>query len=427
MRAGVRAVTKTGAPEPHPFDEAKQRVRQEIAPLGLEEVDLDVAYDRVLAEPVRATHRLPPFTNSAVDGWAVRAADIAAASPGNPVRLAIVAHSVAGRAAGVRVGPGEAVRIMTGGPMPDGADALVMQEHAEWDERHVHIREAARPGHHVRPAGEEAEVGDEVLAPGRPLTPAAVGMLASLGVPRVRVHMRPRVDVLATGDELLEAHDALAPGKIRSSNDRTLVGQVRAAGAIARRMALAADDLDVLVERIEAARAADVLVTSGGVSVGDRDFLDAALTRLGFRRIFWRVASSPGKPLLFGRLGGTLVFGLPGNPVSSMVAFENFVRPALRMLQGDVQPERPRTIARAAAAISGPRNRRHFARVRLAHDGSDWIAREVGPKGSGNLRSMADANALAIVPEGLDRVEAGERVEVMLLGMPDFGKAPRGG
>jgi molybdopterin molybdotransferase len=405
-----------------PFDEAKRRVNAEIAPLEAEDVDLDEAYGRVLVHPITAPHPLPPFTNSAVDGWAVRAQDVEGATDAAPVSLDVVGEVAAGGTAGIALSPGQAMRIMTGAPLPDGADALVMQEHTEWTERRVRIRRPAKPGRHVRRAGEEASQGDEVLPAGRALRAAGVGMLASLGVARVRVHRRPNVVVLATGDELLEAHEPLSPGKIRSSNDRTLVGQARAAGAVARRLTPVRDDRERLVERIDTARGADVLITSGGVSIGDRDLLAIALECLGFRTIFWRVASSPGKPLLFGRLGSMLVFGLPGNPVSSMVAFENFVRPALRTLEGDRSPERPRVAARLAAAISGPHDRRHFARVRLAHDGSEWIAREVGPPGSGNLRSMVEANALAVLPEGHGRAEAGDRIEVMVLEEPDLAR-----
>jgi molybdopterin molybdotransferase len=264
--------------------------------------------------------------------------------------------------------------------------------------------------------GEDVLAGDVVLRPGRSLAPADVGLLAALGIARVVVRRRPHVALLVSGDELLEPTDPPQPGKIRSSNDWTLAGQIRAAGGLLQRLGIARDDLADLAPRLERARGADVLVTSGGVSVGDRDLLREALARAGFREILWRVASSPGKPLLFGKLGGSLVFGLPGNPVSSMVAFENFVRPSLRLLQGDATPDRPRICARVVGALSGAKDRRHFARVRVAYGEDGYSAREVGPAGSGNLRSMVEANGLAIVHEGRKKVEAGEIVEVMLLG-----------
>jgi molybdopterin molybdotransferase len=414
----VTGPSRLVADEPLPFDEAERLVRGEVAALPCEDVPLDEAYGRVLGAPVRASHPLPPFANSAVDGWAVRSGDVASASDAAPVRLDVVGEATAGHAAGSRVGPGQAVRIMTGAPMPEGADALVMLEHSEWTARHVAVRRAAPPRRHVREAGEDVAAGTEVLPCGRELTPADVGLLAALGVPRARVHRRPAVAVLASGDELLEAHEPLAPGRIRSSNDRTLVGQARAAGALAARLDLVRDSIEDLVRRLEEARGADVLVTSGGVSVGDRDLLGAALQRAGFRKIFWRVRSSPGKPLLFGRLGDALVFGLPGNPVSAMVAFENFVRPSLRRLQGDPRPDRRRVVARAHAALEGPEDRRHFARVRLAWGPSGYVVREVGPAGSGNLSSMVAANGLAILPEGTRRIDAGQPVEVIVLAEP---------
>jgi molybdopterin molybdotransferase len=248
---------------------------------------------------------------------------------------------------------------------------------------------------------------------------AEVGVLASVGKARVRVHRRPVVAVLATGDELLGVDEKLVRGKIRSTNDYSLAGQVREAGCEALLLGIARDDAADLAARIGRAQGADVLLTSGGVSVGDHDEVQEVLVREGFRKIFWRVASSPGKPLLFGTLGAAHVFGLPGNPVSSMVAFENFVRPFLRMLQGDRSPDRPKVSARAADEIKGPDSRRHFARVRVSYGSAGYVAREVRPHGSGNLRSMVNANGLAVVPEGSARIPEGGSVEVILLRNPD--------
>ncbi len=415
----MSAPRRLSADAPLAFDEAVARVRAELAPLPAEDIALDDAYGRVLAAPIRAAHPLPPFANSAVDGFAVRAADLAGAAPDRPVTLVVVGDSTAGHPAAVPVRSGEAVRIMTGAPMPDGADALVMLEWTEWTDRDVRVFGAPPPGRNVRAAGEDVAAGAEVLPEGRALAPADVGLLAALGNARVRVRRRPVVALLVTGDELLRPDEALAPGRIRSANDWTLRGAIRDAGADERWLGLGRDTLGDLGARIARAAGADVLVASGGVSVGDRDLLGAALADAGFAKIFWRVRSSPGKPLLFGRLGRTLVFGLPGNPVSAFVAFENFVRPALRRLQGDAHPERPRLPARAESVIEGPRDRRHFARARVAVDAAGARVREVGPKGSGNLSSLVHANALAVVPEGRDRVEAGEVVETILLGPPD--------
>ncbi len=415
----MSAAARLAADEPLPFDEAVARVRAEIAPLPDEEVPLEEAYGRVLAAPVRAAHALPPFANSAVDGFAVRAEDVAGAGPDHPVTLAVAGEATAGHPASTPVRPGRAVRIMTGAPLPDGADALVMLEWTEWTDREVRVFRAPHAGRHIRRPGEDVAAGAEVLPAGRALAPPDVGLLAALGHARVRVRRRPRVALLVTGDELLRPEEPLAPGRIRSANDWTLRGALRDAGAREQWLGLGRDTLDDLASRIARGAEADVLLVSGGVSVGDRDLLGAALAGVGFTKIFWRVLSSPGKPLLFGRLGATLVFGLPGNPVSALVAFENFVRPSLRRLEGDANPERPRLPARAGAAIEGPKDRRHFARVRLVVDAGGARVREVGPTGSGNLSSLVRANALAVVPEGRARVEEGELVETMLLGAPD--------
>ncbi|MGQ0721461.1 MAG: molybdopterin molybdotransferase MoeA [Candidatus Eiseniibacteriota bacterium] len=407
------------ADTPLPFDEAAKLVRGEVVALPAEEVELALAQGRVLAADVVAPHPVPPFENSTVDGYAVRAADVTGASTEHPVELEVLGDSVAGGPPAAALRPGAAVRIMTGAPIPPGADAVVMLEWTQFARDRVRVERPVEPGRAVRRIGEDVAAGAVVLERGTRLGPAAVGMLASLGRERVSVHRRPVVGVLATGDELLAVGDELRPGKIRSSNDWTLRGLVRDAGAEVRDLGLARDDRADLAARLAATAGLDVLITSGGVSVGDRDEVQAVLLDLGFERVFWRVASSPGKPLLFGRLHGALVFGLPGNPVSSMVAFENFVRPALRALEGDRRPGRPRVRARLDGDLRGPEDRRHFARVRLRWSDGGFRIREVGPHGSGNLRSMVEANALAVLPEGCGRASAGEELEVIVLADPD--------
>jgi molybdopterin molybdotransferase len=407
------------ADAPIPFDEAAARVRAESRPLPAETIALENAAGRVLAAGVTAPHPVPPFESSTVDGYAVRAEDVAGASADAPVELAAAGEVMAGDAGGASLAPGTARRIMTGAPVPAGADAVVMLEWTEVLTGRVRVERGVEPGRFIRRVGEDVRQGDAVLAAGTRIGAAELGVLASLGCTSFPVHRRPRVAVLATGDELLEAHEPLAPGRIRSSNSWTLAAQAREAGADVRDLGIARDDPGELARRLEAAGDCDVILTSGGVSVGDRDHVQAVLAELGFRRIFWRVTASPGKPLLFGRLGGALVFGVPGNPVSSMVSFENFVRPLLRRLQGDARPERPRVRATLADPIRGPKDRRHFARVRLSWGRDGFIAEEVRPHGSGNLRSMANANALAVLPEGVEARERGETVEVMMLGEPD--------
>lgn len=402
-----------------PFDEAVRIVRGAVEPLGIRKVGLPVASGRVLAESVVAPHPVPPFDNSMVDGFALRAADTAGAASGSPVELEVVGEVAAGDPGDVTFPPGSAVRIMTGAPVPAAADGIVMLEWTETEGSRVRIFRETSPGRFIRRAGEDTRAGDVVLGPGRTLGAAEIGVLASIGRGTVRVRRRPRVALLVTGDELLGVDDDLVPGKIRSTNNWTIAGQVREAGGELHDLGIGKDDPADLARRIGRASEADVLVTSGGVSVGDHDEVQDVLIASGMERLLWRVAASPGKPLLFGRLGRTLVFGLPGNPVSSMVCFENFVRPVLRLLQGDSRPDRPRVRATVLEAIRGPESRRHFARVRVAVDAEGFTVREVGPRGSGNLSSMARANGLAIVPEGRAVAEKGERVTVVLLGAPD--------
>jgi molybdopterin molybdotransferase len=308
---------------------------------------------------------------------------------------------------------------MTGAPIPPGADAVVMLEWTEWTESLVRVTRSVEPGRFIRRTGEDTAPGQVVLEAGRELGGADLGVLASLGVTVLRVRRRPLVAILVTGDELVAAHEPLSPGKIRSSNNHSLAAQVREAGGVVLSLGMGRDDVRELAGRIARARSADVLLTSGGVSVGDKDEVQRVLDSLGFQKILWRVAASPGKPLLFGKLSRTLVFGLPGNPVSSMISFENFVRPVLRLLQGDPRPDRPRVRALAAEDISGPGARRHFARVRLSYGPSGYVVHDVQPHGSGNLRSMVNANALGIVPEGRGKVLRGETIEVIVLGRPD--------
>jgi molybdopterin molybdotransferase len=411
--------TRLVADAPISFDEADARVRGEAHALPAETVALADAHGRVLAADIAAPHPVPHFENSTVDGYAVRAADVAGASPDRPVELSVAGEVMAGDAGRATLAPGTALRIMTGAPVPPGADAVVMLEWTEFTPGRVRVEREVEPGRFVRRVGEDIREGDMVLAAGTRIGAAELGVLASLGRTSFPAHRRPRVAVLATGDELLEAHEPLAPGRIRSSNSWTLAAQAREAGAEVRDLGIARDDPADLARRLREGAGADVILTSGGVSVGDRDHVQSVLGGLGFHRIFWRVDASPGKPLLFGKLGSSLVFGVPGNPVSSMVSFENFVRPLLRRLEGDARPGRPRVRAVLSDPVRGPRDRRHFARVRLAWGRDGFIAAEVRPHGSGNLRSMAGANALAVLPEGIDRLERGETAEVMMLGEPD--------
>jgi len=369
--------------------------------------------------PLDAEEPVPPFDNTAMDGFAVQAADTA--DP--PVELKIVGTLAAGAdPSGVHVDGGEAVRIMTGAPMPTGADAVVMVERTRTEGDVVVIEQRAAAGDHVRLTGDDLKPGDVVVDGGTVLSPVHLGVLASLGYQRVPVFPRPRVGVLSTGDELVEGADALRPGQIRDSNRPTLLALVRQSGFTPVDLGLVRDDDTAIAAIIERGLATcDALVTSGGVSVGDFDYVKAVLDRLGSMRS-WQVAIKPAKPLAFGTVQGKPVFGLPGNPVSSMVSFELFARPALRQMGGHRRLFRPEVEASVEEAIRRrPDGKLHLVRV-IAGVGEDgrWRVRPVGGQGSHQLAAAADANALALVPDG-DGAAAGSTVNALLLSGDDPG------
>jgi molybdenum cofactor synthesis domain-containing protein len=384
------------------------------------EVALADARGLVLADDVVATEPVPPFANTAMDGYAVRAADTAGASEASPVRLHVVDELPAGRAPSRAVGPGEAIRIMTGAPVPDGADAIVMVERTRRDDDHVLVDVTVDSGQHVRRAGGDIEPGAVVFTRGTALSAAHIGVLASLGVERAPVWRRARVGVLSTGDELVE-RGALRPGQIRDSNRPMLLALLADAGCEPVDLGLARDDEELIVERIaHGADTCDALLTSGGVSVGDYDFVKAGLERLAKERagsgfVWWQIAIKPAKPFAFGTLGDTPVFGLPGNPVSSHVSFELFARPALRSMMGHAEPHRPVVTARAASAMRRRRDGKlYLDRVRVWWDGDGYACERSGEQASNVLSAMANANGLALLPDG-DGVDAGESIRVMLL------------
>lgn len=401
-----------------PLDAYRRAVLEQIRPLEPIELGLADAQGCVLAQDAVAASDLPPFANSAMDGYALRAAD---AWPG--ARLELIGEVAAGAAPRVPVGPGQAVRIMTGAPMPPDADAVVPVELADEHGGVVVLRAGAEPGANVRAAGEDVRHGELVLRSGRVLAPADIGMLAALGYPRVLVRPQPRVVVISTGDELVEPDQPIGLGQIRDANSYTLTAMAREAGASVFRHAIVPDDDAALTEAFEGALAhSDLLVTSGGVSAGRYDLVKVVLQRLGDVR-FNRVAMRPGMPQAFGLLPrvpdrAIPVFGLPGNPVSAFVSFEVFVRPAIRRLQGRTDISRPRVQASLEAALQSPRDKVEFVRVTLRrHDGA-WHARPTGEQGSGILRSAVDADGLAEIPADRTSMAAGERVTVHLLGRP---------
>jgi molybdopterin molybdotransferase len=399
-----------------PLDEARAYVLSGCRPGPTADVPLRDAVGLVLAEHVAATEDIPPFPNTAVDGFAVRAADTS--SP--PVTLRVVGTLAAGSAPERAVGPGEAIRIMTGAPVPPGADAIVMVEVTELaaDATTVTIRDGVQPGAAIRGAGDDIRAGQAVFAPGTELGAGHLGVLSSLGQLTAAVHRRPRVGVLSTGDELVEGPAALAPGQIRDSNRVALLALLSAVGCTGVDLGLVRDteaDITAAIER--GVEECDALVTSGGVSMGAFDYVKVVLDRIGDMR-WMQVAIRPAKPLAFGTVGDVPVFGLPGNPVSSMVSFELFARPALRKMMGFPEDRLLRPTVPAIA--DEPMRRRvdgkvHFDRV-IATIGADgrYHVRSAGGQGSHHLLAMAHSGALAVVPDG-EGVDAGGEVDLLLL------------
>jgi molybdopterin molybdotransferase len=391
-------------------EDAQAQVLARARPLETELLDVRSALGRVLAEPVVSRRTIPPWPNSSMDGYAVRAADTEAA----PAVLRVTARIAAGMVPDRPIGPGEAARIFTGAPLPEGADAVVPQEEVEADGDGIRVRRPVERGAWVRPRGEDVQAGERVLEPGRRLGAAEIGLLATLGHSPVRVHRRPRVAVLSTGNELADLGTEPGPGQIPNTNSYSLAAQVLEAGAEPLNLGVAGDDVDALESRLRWGLTADVLLTSAGVSVGELDLVREALARIGATLHLWQVAMRPGKPITFGTLGDRLVFGLPGNPVSAMVTFELFVRPALRKMSGLAQLFRPRILARAGETIANPGSRRGYLRVRLEADPGGYTARLTGDQGSAILRSMVLADGLAVVPPQTV-IQKNETVEVILL------------
>jgi len=419
-RAGGAAGDRTGPTRALVgVEEAGADVLSACRPLPAVPVPLADALGLVTAVPLDAPDPVPPFANTAMDGYAVRAAD----TVGAPVRLRVVGTLAAGAGAGVAVGSGEAVRIMTGAPMPPGADAVVMVERTETveDGAVVVIGDEARPGDHVRTAGEDLRAGQQVFPAGTVLQPGHLGVVASTGRTEVTVFRRARVGVLSTGDELVDGGLPLRPGQIRDSNRPTLLALVRQAGCEPVDLGSCGDTEGAIRGALESAvTGCDAVITSGGVSVGDFDYVKTVLDELSGGSMRWmQVAVKPAKPLAFGVLGGSggvPVFGLPGNPVSSMVSFELFARPALLAMMGHSSLHRPRVRAVADEAMPRrPDGKLHLVRVTASYGADDrHHVRPSGGQGSHQLLAMALANALALLPDGTG-VEQGGNVDVMLL------------
>lgn len=396
--------------------EARDAILAQVEPLGTERVSLLDAVGRVSAESVLASRQQPPWDNSAMDGYAVRAEDLLGAHGEAPVRLRVLEDLMAGRVPTQTVGAGQASRIMTGAPLPPGANAIIKVELTRSLQRdEVEILAPVPEGNDIRRAGEDQRVGDLLLSAGTLLRPAEIAVLASAPRAFVRVYRRPVVAILATGDELAEPDEVPHPGQIINTNSYGLAAMVQALGGIARVLPVAHDGVEALQATFRQARGADVILSSGGVSVGEHDFVKEALEGLGMQLGFWKVKMTPGKPLAFGRWGETPVFGLPGNPVSSLVSFELFVRPALLRMAGHTRIYRRLLRATMEDSVGKRAGMPHFLRVTLREEQGRWFASSTGAQGSGVLRSMSRAHGLAVAEESWQRVERGTELWVMPL------------
>ncbi len=395
-------------------EEARQQMLNTIPVLPTEKREILNCAGYVLAEALHAEENIPPFDNSAMDGFAVRAADVQNASETKPAVLTVVETIAAGYAPTKQVAPGQTSRIMTGAMMPEGADAVVMQEVTQRDGDEVKIFEGVDKTGNVRFTGESVAEGQQVMGKGKYLRPPEVSMLASLNCPEVTVYRKPTVAIVSTGDELTPLGEPLEPGKIRDSNRYGLYAQVEEAGGIPIDMGIAPDD-EAETERIfrAALAKADALITSGGVSVGEHDVVKSVLARLG-KINFWRVAMKPGKPQAYGISDGKPIFGLPGNPVSSLVVFELFVRPALLKMAGHTELLRPTFKATLAEPVTNRDGRVNYMRAILKASNGHYTAETTGPQGSGILHSLVLANGLITIPAGVT-LGAGETVDAQFL------------
>ena len=398
-----------------PVNEARQIILDGINPLPLEKVNILEALGRVIGEDVAAPRNLPPKNNSAMDGYAVRAEDTKAATTQNPIVLTVTEDIPAGTIPKQPLGAGQAARIMTGAPLPGGADAVVRMENTRKDGGKVQILAAAVSGLDIRVAGEDVAAGETVVGRGTVIRPAEVGMLAALGRSFVYVHQRPTVAILATGDELVDIDEPPSDWKIISSNSYATAAQVLESSAAILQLGIVKDCREDLISKFREASRADLIISSGGVSVGDYDLVKDIMKEVGNTMQFWQVAMRPGKPLAYGAIQGVPVFGLPGNPVSSMVSFEQFVRPSLLKMMGHKNIFRRQIRAILEDDLEKMAELRYFIRGWVRREAGRYYVRSTGEQGSGILKSMVRANALIVLPEAETSIARGTEVQVQLL------------
>jgi len=396
-------------------DEAREIILSKIEPKGVEKVSLDDALGRILAEDIIAQRNNPPMDNSAMDGYAVITADILSATPENPVKLEVVEHVPAGSVASVTLKNNQAIRIMTGAPIPPGADAVLMQEDTDKNGNGILAKDKTEVGENIRLAGEDVKIGDVVIKKGVAITPSHIGMMAVVGRSNIYVSQRPTVAILSTGDEIIELDGNPTGPCIYNSNGYMLAAQIRSAGGIPCYLGVAKDDEKDLMEKFDWALKCDIVVSSGGVSVGDYDLVKATLDKLGNEMAFWKVAMKPGKPLAFGKIGERPIFGLPGNPVSSFVSFEQFARPAIKKMMG-ANEVLPRTVqAKLTRTVHKKTGRLHFMSAVVSWDSGEYTVAPAEEQGSGVLKSTVNANGLLVFPLEKDELKSGDMVTVQLL------------
>jgi molybdopterin molybdotransferase len=396
-------------------EDALNIILKETFPLGAEKVAVLESLGRVLGESVYGGRIIPPRDNSSMDGYAVREVDTQEASPSNPIILDVIEDIPAGSIPKRAIGIGQAARIMTGAPIPEGADAVVKVEDTRQTGQRVELTVAAKKAENIRFAGEDVREGEEVIPAGTVVRPAEVGMMAALGKSFVSVYQRPVVAVIATGDELADIDDPVSSWKIVNSNAYSLTAQILQCGAVPLLMGIARDNREDLLAKFRPALRADVILSSGGVSVGDYDMVKDIMTEVGTDIEFWRVAMKPGKPLVYGRISGKPIFGLPGNPVSTMVSFEQFVRPVLLKMMGHRFLFRRTVQAVLKEGLDKQPELTYFVRVHVERKDGGYVAVLTGEQSSGILKSMVRANGLAILPKGVRNISSGERVTVQMI------------
>lgn len=397
------------------FEEALKVVLDSVKKMDAGKAVIIDSFGRTLAEDIKSGCDIPAFNYSAMDGYAVRSADTKGAYAGKGAKLKVAGEFRAGGDFSARVEEGQAVKIMTGAPIPEGADAIVMVEDTKMEDSIVEVFEEAETGDNIRLAGEDIKKGDLVIKKGTLLREGHVGMLAALGIPEVNVTRRPKVAILATGDEVISIDEDMKPGKVRNSNAYSLHAQVLGCGAIPVNKGVARDDIAGLKAKLQSCLDCDIIITSGGVSMGEYDYVKDVMIDLGMELKFWKVAMRPGKPNLFGVINGKPFFGLPGNPVSTMIGFEVFVRPAVLKMSGRISDDRREVEALLEEDIKKKKGLKFFIRAQTRWEDGGYITRTTGAQGSGILSSMAKADSIIILPEDKERVNKGEKVPVRLL------------